>query len=290
MTVRAADISRRAAELQRELAAAKLRSVEGVSEQLRGRVAPVPQAAEWLGAARASLAQCDALFAAREHAEAYLSAERAMRPLRMLERAQWDRATVGLFSPVASPLAVCYRTLPEHAVLMQQTIRAAAGPNLMPAGDFEDIGAMYQAGWRHVEHVTQGVRCSAELHPTAAHGGRTGLRLVVQPVEPTQPPAQIESPPVWITSPPIPVAAGQLLRIQGWVHVPKPIAGSPDGLMIVDSLGGESLAARIGQTPRWQQFTLYRVVPQPGPMTVTFALTGIGEAWLDDVMIQALGR
>ncbi len=290
MTARAGEIGRRAAELQRQLAADKLREVEAVSEQLRGRVASVPQAAEWLGSARASLAQCDALFAAHEHAEAYLCAERAMRPLRTLERVQWDQATAGLFSPVASPLAVCYRTLPEHVGLMQQTLRAAAGPNLLPAGDFEDIGAMYQAGWRHVEHVTQGVQCAAELSPKTAHGGRTGLRLVVQPVDPAQPPAQIESPPVWITSPAVPVPTGQLLRIQGWVHVPKPITASVDGLLIVDSLGGEPLAARLDQTPRWQQFTLYRIAPQSGPVSVTFALTGIGEAWLDDVTIQAFGR
>jgi hypothetical protein len=63
-----------------------------------------------------------------------------------------------------------------------------------------------------------------------------------------------------------------------------------DGLMIVDSLGGEALAGRIQHTPGWQQFTFYRVAPQSGPMTVTFALTGLGEAWLDDVTIQTLTR
>jgi hypothetical protein len=109
-------------------------------------------------------------------------------------------------------------------------------------------------------------------------------------MEPGKPPAQIESPPLWITSPPVAVQAGELLRIQGWVHVPRPITGSVDGLLIVDSLGGEALAGRIDKTPRWQQFTLYRVAPQAGPVTVTFALTGIGEAWLDDVTIQGMGK
>ena len=290
MTKRAEEIAHRAAELQRHLAAAKLKTVEQISEQLRGRIAPVPQAAEWIGTARKYLAECDARFAAREYKEAYLNAERAMRPLRMVERAQWERATAGLFSPIASPLAVCYRTLPNHVSLMQQTIRATPGPNLLPAGDFEDVIAMSQAGWRRVEHITQGIQYSADPHAMAAHGGRSGLRLIAQPVEPTDSPAQIESPPVWITSPAIPVQAGQLLRIQGWVHVPRPITGSVDGLLIVDSLGGEALAARIDQTPGWQQFTLYRIAPQSGPVTITFALTGIGEAWLDDVTIQPLGR
>ena len=58
--------------------------------------------------------------------------------------------------------------------------------------------------------------------------------------------------------------------------------------MIFDSLGGEALADRIGHTTGWQQFALYRVAPQSGTMNVTFALSGLGEAWIDDVYVQVL--
>jgi hypothetical protein len=47
------------------------------------------------------------------------------------------------------------------------------------------------------------------------------------------------------------------------------------------------LAARIDKTNGWQEFTLCRVAPQSGTMTVTFALSGLGEARLDDVSIEA---
>ena len=90
------------------------------------------------------------------------------------------------------------------------------------------------------------------------------------------------------TSPAVQVEAGQIVCIHGWVHVPAPITASTDGLLVVDSLSGEALADRIGQTKGWRQFALYRVAPQSGPMCVTFALSGIGEAWLDDVAIQVL--
>jgi hypothetical protein len=149
---------------------------------------------------------------------------------------------------------------------------------------------MLQTGWRHFQHVTRGVESAADLSPASAHSGRSGLRLIARSLEPSDTPAQLESPPVWIISPPVPVEAGQTLRIQGWVRIPKPIAGSVDGLLIVDSLGGEALAAHVTQSPRWRQFALYRVAPQSGSMTVTFALTGLGEVWLDDVTIQPLGR
>ncbi len=71
---------------------------------------------------------------------------------------------------------------------------------------------------------------------------------------------------------------------------PQRIAGSVDGLLIVDSLGGEPLAERIMQTKGWQEFSLYRAAPHSGPMTVTFALTGLGEAFLDDITIQPIDR
>jgi hypothetical protein len=70
--------------------------------------------------------------------------------------------------------------------------------------------------------------------------------------------------------------------------VSSPITGSVDGLMIYDSLGGEALAERIGKTVGWKQFALYRVAPQTGVMNVTFALSGLGEAWIDDVAVQIL--
>jgi hypothetical protein len=106
---------------------------------------------------------------------------------------------------------------------------------------------------------------------------------------PQQPPLAVETPPILFTSPAVPVEAGQTVCVQGWAQVPAPITGSSDGLLIVDSLSGEALADRIGRTDGgWRRFVLYRVAPQSGAMCVTFALTGLGEARLDDVGIFVL--
>jgi len=76
--------------------------------------------------------------------------------------------------------------------------------------------------------------------------------------------------------------------MHGWVRVPSPIVGSLDGLMIVDSPSGVALAERIQSVGQWQEFTRYRVADQSGRVSLTFVLSGIGEAWIDDVTIQAL--
>ncbi len=110
------------------------------------------------------------------------------------------------------------------------------------------------------------------------------------PTNPEEPPVQVETAPMWLVSPPVPVEAGRVMLIHGWVKIPKRIVGSVDGLLILDSISGEPLAERILQTKDWQEFSLYRAVPRSGPMTVTFALCGLGEAFLDDVTVQSIER
>jgi len=295
MTQRAARIGRRAAQLQRQLAAARWETVQQVDARLRqayarrsggNRVDSKSEA--WLDTSRKTLQWCDGFLAARDYPAAYLNAERAMRPLRLLERAHWQQATASLGSPVASPAAVNFRTLPVHWGLMARLGPSQRGENRLAGGDFEDVGTMLQAGWNHFQHPMPDIRTEADLAPQAARSGRYGLRLSARPAGDDGSQPLVETPPLWITGPAVPVEAGTLVVIHGWVQVPTVIPGSVDGLMIFDSLGGEPLARRIGQTTGWQEFTLYRVAPESGSVRVTFALSGLGEAWLDDVTIRPI--
>lgn len=288
MTRRVNQASRRWAELQRELAVAKQQTVAQVLGQLPARTR-VANEAELLASAQKALAQCDALLASRDEGGAYVQAVRALRGLRLVERATWEAALAPIHDPSASPGAVTFPTLPLHLALVDRAKASGSAVNLLAGGDFEDFAVMTQAGWRHFQHPQAGVTSSAELSPTAARAGRLGLRLSARPADPQAPPLWLESPPVWITTPPLAVPAGQTLLIHGWVQVRQPITASVDGLLIVDSLGGEALAQRVRGTSAWQEFGLYRVAPRSGTVTVTFALTGLGEAWIDDVTIQPLG-
>jgi hypothetical protein len=124
-----------------------------------------------------------------------------------------------------------------------------------------------------------------ELSATRPHSGRRSLHLHVQRGNELAP-EFVEAPPLWIVSPPIPLRAGQIVRIQGWAWVPAPVTATADGLLIFDSLAGPSMAKRIAQTSGWQQFTLYRAATTTGPMSVTIALAGIGDAWVDDLTLR----
>jgi len=278
----------RRAELLRALAEARLQQVNAVSSQSAGRIPPVHEAPAWLSAAEKNLRQSTAYLAANDDATAYGCAERAMRPLRLLEHVLWKKSTDLLDSPVSSPAAVLFSTLPDHWSLVTRIAASRPGENLLPGGDFEDSEQFFRGGWQCFWCPTEGVQSGSELAGSAARSGRFGLRVVAEPRTAKDAPAQLESPAVWIVSAPVHVAAGSLVRIQGWVKVSQPIQGSVDGLLIVDSLGGEPLAERLRQTTGWRPFTLYRGASQAGPVVLTFYLCGLGEAWLDDVTIQVL--
>jgi len=294
-------IGQRAARLARDLAFDKRNSVLSAMKQL-GQPAPAAkQLGAWIDAANRNLQSCDAQLAAKDDQAASLSADRATRPLRMIERYYWDQAVNNEaarrngISPATSPATMSFETLPLHNRLLQR-IRTSRGPNILPAGDFEDPNAVLQAGWRNIPNISRGndpggqplLRTSADLIGDAAHRGAMGLRLSADPTSPENAPITIETPPVRFISPLVPARVGQLVCVHGWVNVPDAITGSVDGLMIYDNQGGEALADRIGVSKVWRQFVLYRIVTQPGGVNVTFALTGLGTAFIDDVGIEVL--
>ena len=124
--------------------------------------------------------------------------------------------------------------------------------------------------------------------------------MIAAAADPEQAPLVVETPPIWITTPPVRAVAGTLLEISAQVWVPQRVEGSVDGLLVFDSYGGPALAERVNQTDSWRRLVLYRIVPpadtnndpaaEPPPLTVTFALTGLGEARIDDIAIRPLSR
>ncbi|MBN2217116.1 MAG: hypothetical protein JW719_07050, partial [Pirellulales bacterium] len=288
MRSQAVGIGPRAAKLFRQLAAHKLEVVEDVNRRLSGRPAVQWQTGENLTQARKHLQSCDGALARRDHGQACLAAERAMGVLRIIERTNWEKAVGSLRSPISSPATVCFSTLPWHWSLVDETRSWRLGPNRIAGGDFEAFPAVTAAGWTCYQHQTENVAATSEIAAKAARSGRAGLRLTVRGAPPESAPTLIETAPIWVTSPPVYLEAGTVVLIQGWVHVPTPLTGSVDGLLVFDSMTGEALAERIGETTGWQPLSLFRVVPRSGSVSVTLALCGLGEVWIDDVAIRVL--
>jgi hypothetical protein len=291
---RAAVSGRQTAELERDLAAQKFDMVFRVLGQIGRRMPPQMNPAQDFDTARENLKSCDARLATGDYAMASAYARRAMAPLRKLERAAWETAMAGrdspvvIDSPVTVPGASSFQALPWHWALLDRVAGMRPGANLLPGGDFENAEMHFRFGWRHFPHLTPGIQAAADLVPDAEHSGYMGLRLTARADKPENPPAVIEFPPMRVSSPAVPVQAGQIVWIHGWVNVPTAIAGSVDGLMVVESLTGEEMALRLDKTNGWREFSMLRIVPQSGPLSLTLSMTGLGEVRLDDLTIEVL--
>ena len=279
----------RAAQLQHDLALYKLNYVSEVDRQLARLADRVLNSARLFNLARNDLKAAENNLGAGDWLAACTSAQRAMRPLRLVERGHWEKAIASIGSPASSPLVASFGEVPYHWLFARELESLGRSRSLLEQGDLESVEGAWNAGWRLYMHSQTGVSMSpCHIEPEEHYSGEASLHLSVKPIDPEAPTSLVETPPLWVTTPAIPAQAGQWFRIHGWVKVPKAIEASLDGLMIFDSLGGEPLADRIGKTDGWKEFTLYRAAPVSGPWRLTIALTGIGDAWIDGITIEAL--
>jgi hypothetical protein len=212
-----------------------------------------------------------------------------MQELRILQYSQWGDAAHRMISPVSSPHTLCYQTLPDHWNMIARFGRTqgSESKNLLRSGDCEDLDTMVAEGWTRTETAIAGVRSTAELH-ARAHKGTYALRLAAAPATGMDPPVSIPDRPVTVVSPPVTVYKGQLVYIRGWVKVEAPCLGNLEGAVFYDSLGGPAAALRWRNKADWQMFDLTREVFETTELTLTMALSGLGDIRFDDLEIIPL--
>ena len=311
------ELSRRSAELAMELATMRLEQVrktirafqeiqaspEGLPHYRNGfPMITMPEQESMLQETKRSIDTAESYYRQGDYSSAYLQAHRSITGLQYYERLKWMEAISNTphHNINMIPTSVSFVTLPAYIEMMKKMYRVKPGENRLPTGDGENAALWQQAGWRSLSVPTDGVSPTVMLaDPSAAYSGNGGIVLRLTPNNTTtlvsgnateSDNIQLETAPVWVTTPQIPVYAGETLCITGYVNIPQKLRGNIDGLMIFDSLGGESLALRMTDTGgQWQQFVFYRAVPTVVPpqatMCVTFSLGGLGEVRLDDLKI-----
>jgi hypothetical protein len=283
---RVATIQEHAARTSLALAELKLERVRDVDQRLADWGLRQPDGPQLLGTGRQFFTEARDAVSHQDWHRVRQKSQQAMQMARRLQRRHWDDAVSSLPSPASSPLAVSFQTLPAQARLAMQLANdhASVGKNLLPSGNFEDVHAQTAVGWRHEQDVPAGMQAGAELYPYA-HQGKYCLRLLAAMSSPTPQPALGGREFVRYTTPTITVHAGHAIRIGGWIKVPASVQASQDGVMIYDSLYGRSLALRFREQTDWQRFELVREIWESQDLTVTVALTGVGEACIDDLEV-----
>ena len=279
--------ARRAAQLQYSLAAARARSLTDIRRRLEPLGLNVKSLDQSIAAANAEIGRANSLLAAGNMEATYQRASTARRILAVaIEQLRRENAELPSFDSI--PFGAAHEALARQIEFERGLMSLRGGENQLSGGDFEDLGQLKQLGWRHVDNSVAGVETRVELAGRGPQQGRYCLELSATAAPPESAPQIVARPLVWITSPQIRATAGEVLEISGWIRVPQPITGSIEGLEIVDTLGGPELALRVRATNGWQPFRMVRGISDTTDMRVTFALTGLGSACVDGVMIRAL--
>ena len=194
--------------------------------------------------------------------------------------------------PTASPYAVSFWTLSKHWPFWDEIKQLKPGTNLLPAGNFEGDP---DGQWTKKEDSLDAVLMQARYSSQSPKEGSQCLELNISPpadpAKPDQPPkvpGALERTFLAVRSPTVKLQPGRLVKISGWVKIPRTILASADGAMAYDSIGGETLGVRLTDAAEWKQFELYRRVPASGEVFVTLALTGLGTVQFDDIRIEPL--
>lgn len=280
-----------AAELQREIATRYLEAFDSTVNrlvQLGVQALGDPRLNRVVLGARQALGRSKRLLNSNDYESADELARQSQLEVSRARYVIWQQAARGFRSPSVSPFCRSFATLPVHWQVARQLSSAQWSTNRLPGGNCEELAAMRRQGWQYHKYADADLFTAVALNPEAAFSGRHGLRLNVWSDEASEAPAVVESAPAWITTAPVAVRRGQLIRIHGRAKIKSPIRGSYDGLMVFDTIGGMDLAERIKTNESWSEFTLYRVATRDTDLRVTFALSGIGEVWLDDITVQLM--
>lgn len=151
-----------AAQWTYDMALYELQKVVAVERQLEQQRHTIPDAAALINDAQNRLQSAKKLWDNRSYSEAYREAQRALRPVRILMRAQWDQGLKDLDTPVATPYAVSFFTLPRHWDFLEQVGKCVAAANVLPGGDFEVVPERKQEAWKLEEQTLDEVVQAAE--------------------------------------------------------------------------------------------------------------------------------
>jgi hypothetical protein len=184
------------------------------------------------------------------------------------------------------PVPIDWPTISEAVRIGKALAQSRSAPQLISGGEFENLSELMGSDWQRFENPPPRVRTAVRLSPEAPARGSYCLELEARSEAPETASPAIALPPVWVTSPPLAAPPGHLIEITGLARVGEPPIGSPDPLLIFDSVGGEESALRISEAPSWQPFRLVRAAPPGAELRLTIALGGLGRAQVDSIAVR----
>ncbi len=231
-----------------------------------------------------ALQQAEGLILGNSYQTALPFLDLADQKLATVRRALLSIARDQFTSETSAPLLSHISLLARHWELSQAIPSLEQIANGLPGGDFENLEHMLRNGWEQIGSKDQNIETQVELSSSAAGAGESGLLLSARGSAKTG--AALDAAPLVIRSAAVSVRNSQMFLVHGWIRVDSTLQNTENGVLIYDSVGGRPLAMQFGKTNGWQEFKLYRAVGESTNVRLTFELTGLGSAMLDEMTIR----
>ena len=248
---------------QTSLVAQRVPSSDPCWEEIRGAQSLHRQSTQYL--ARSNIQQ-----ALRASDQAMLTAQRVV-------RGSWEEAASQFSAFQSSPLMASPLSLPLH----WKFNRVLAGRNwqslTIPGIPFRDTAQLHQSRWQVDRRLTENIESDCAIGATGPDGNPT-LILATKPINNQPIPSGYGGAVMRVTSPPIIAPAGTMIHIDGLVRIDSARGETQSGLLVCDSLGGESLGQLISSADtsqyEWRRFSLIRFVTDERAIRIHFETRG----------------
>ncbi len=230
-------------------------------------------------------ARSNTTVALQKSDEATLLAQRVL-------RSSWEDAVAQFTTFQSSPLVASPLALPMHWELLRLLRRDRVWQNLsIPGLPGPTWGALEQVGWRADRRLEDLIVTHVDVDPSAGTGD-TSLILAAAPATNQPVPTGYAGAAMRIATPMIEAPIGSMVHIYGQVQIASPSDEPQSGLLISDSLGGDSLGQLISasdaSSESWRQFGLFRFVNNRAGFQIYLETRGAMQAQIRGLRIEMI--
>ena len=231
------------------------------------------------------------LLARSNVTEALKNSDQALLAAQRVVRRSWDEAAAQFGAFQSSPLVASPLSLPLHWE-MNRLLAGRGWQSLpVPGVPFRDLDQFYQSNWQVDRRLTQNIESDCSIGAKGPDGNPT-LLLATRPLNNQPIPTGYGGAVMRVTSPPVTAPGGAMIHIEGLVRIQSPAGETQSGLLVCDSIGGESLGQLISFADpsqyAWRRFSLIRFVTEERSVRMHFETRGEIRAEIADLKTEMI--
>lgn len=216
-------------------------------------------------------------LAASNIPQALKTSDQALVAAQRVVRRSWDEAASQLGAFQSSPLLASPLSLPLHWEYRRLLSGRGWQSIPLPGIPFRDMAQLNQSRWQVDRRLTENVTSDCDVYPQGPDGS-PALVLATKPINNQPIPSGYGGAVMRVSSPPITVPVGAMVHIKGLVRIQSSPAETQSGLLVSDSIGGESLGQLLSTADAsqyaWRRFSLIRFVTNERTIRLHFETRG----------------